>query len=135
MSNANVVSPSDDRSGFDAVVMRALSVTAFDNCDDIWWRVDGEYAPLTLFVNCNDLFFWACSDCETLTAENIDLFEQSYKDDENHGALLFCCRVRKMRPQGAYYKYLDKDKWHLYDKCGEARETGFGNPHDQNEYA
>lgn len=118
----------------DRLVMRILSATAFDNCDDIWWRVDGEYAPLTVFVNCNDLFWWGCSDAEKVTAENIETFEQAYRDSPDHGGLLFCCRVRGMRPQGAYYKYLGAQEKPLFDACGPKRETGIGNPHAQSEY-
>jgi hypothetical protein len=116
----------------DRLVMRILSATAFNNCDDIWWRVDGEYAPLTIFVNCNDLFFWGCSDAETITIDNIGIFEQAYKDSIDHGGLLFCCRVRGMRPQGAYYKYLDDAEKPLFDACGPEREIGLGNPSAQN---
>ena len=112
--------------------MRILSATAFNNCDDIWWRVDGEYAPLTIFVNCNDLFFWGCSDAEMITIDNIDVFEQAYKDSIDHGGLLFCCRVRGMRPQGAYYKYLDDGEKPLFDACGPEREIKLGNPIAQN---
>jgi|GEM_PF-2556044 len=44
-----------------------------DLWDSIWWRTDDEYAPVTFMVNCNDLFYWACSDCERLgTQADID---------------------------------------------------------------
>lgn len=110
------------------LVIRILTAVGFDNCDDIWWRTDGEYAPISIFAKCNDLFFWGCADCERITAENIDAFEQAYKESPENGVLLFCCRVRKMRPQGAYYKYISDDEKHLFDACGEQREVGFGNP-------
>ncbi len=117
-------------------VKRVLDATAFDHCDDIWWRTDTEYAPITFFVNCNDLFFWGSADCEELTPDNIELFEQSYRDADEamkHGnvyaSLLFCARVRAERPQGAYYKYLHEDIYHLFDACGPEREVGIGNPH------
>lgn len=115
--------------------MRVLTSTAFDNCDDVWWRVDGEYAPVTMLINCNDLFYWACADAEIVTDKNIDVLEQSYKDSQDYGGILFCCRVRGMRPQGAYYKYIPKDEHKLFDACGPERPTGIGNPHDQSEYA
>lgn len=117
------------------IVMRALAATAFENCDDLWWRVDGEYAPITLFVNCNDLFWWGTADLEQVTEENIEILEQAYKDSEYHGGVLFCCRARKMRPQGAYYKYLKAHEKPLFDACGPERKVDIGNPHDQAEYA
>lgn len=115
------------------LVMRILSATAFDNCNDIFWRVDGEYSPLTIFVNCNDLFWWATAELEAVTVDNIDIFERAYRDSLHHGGMLFCCRVRGMRPQGAYYKYLDNVDHPLFDACGPERKPGYGNPHAQNE--
>jgi hypothetical protein len=106
------------------LVMRILSATAFDNCDDLFWRVDSEYAPITMFVNCNDLFFWGCADAETVTEENIGVLEQAYKDCPDHGGLLFCCRVRGMRPQGAFYKCFNMEEKPLFDACGPERAAG-----------
>ena len=108
--------------------------------DQLWWRTDEEYAPLSVFADCNDVFVWACADNEEITAENIDILEQSLKDlqavaNAGHNStceiwagVLFACRIRKMRPQGAFYKLIDKEAWSLFDSCGPERETGFGNP-------
>lgn len=120
-------------------VCRVLSVfNGFDGLsnDDVWWRTDDEYAPITLLVNCNDLFFWGCSDCEEVTPENISILEQAVKDVEaitgsqRHADQVFCCRVRGMRPQGACYdeRYFPKPIWPLFDAAGPERKTGLGNP-------
>lgn len=130
-------------------VCRALSIfNGFDALDsgDIWWRTDGEYAPITLLVNCNDLFVWGCADCEEITRENLPILEATFAElkalnkkdgvfyEETHlercAPAVFCCRVRKMRPQGACYneKYYPKAVWPLFDSAGPERETGFGNP-------
>lgn len=119
-------------------VLRVLSI--FDGFDgpsneQVWWRTDEEYAPITLFVNCNDTFFWGCSDCETITPENVAVLEQAVADAQaadkhgaSHATELFCARVRNMRPQGACYKYYPRTMWPLFDACGEPRKTGLGNP-------
>jgi hypothetical protein len=107
-------------------VLRVLEVTAeVECCEDVWWRTDGEYAPITFLVNCNDLFAWACADCVQLVPGNIDSLERAYKDvhevdmlGEAWGALLFCCRERKMRPQKPYYKHIPENLWFLFDECG-----------------
>lgn len=84
--------------------------------DNFFWRTDGEYAPVTIIAICNDLFWWACADCERVTPENIHLLEQSVADIKpfverwrndktnstpmvmpSHAVLLFCARARKMR--------------------------------------
>lgn len=116
--------------------LRVMKATAFGFCDMIWWRTDDEYAPITFFVNCNDLFWWASADCEKVTPENIHLLEESLKDiaeiDDcsEMGGELFCCRSRKIRPQGAAYPK-DERMWSLFDACGPDRDVDkkpFGNP-------
>ena len=116
-----------------AFVLRVLQVTAFDYCDDLWWRTDGEYAPVRFFVTCNDVFFWGCSDAVDVTPENVELLEQAYREAEAvgaqfYGSWLFCARVRQMRPQGAAYPKQASPIWPLFDACGPPRAVDFGNP-------
>lgn len=106
--------------------------------DNLWWRTDGEYAPVTFLVNCNDAFWWATADSERITPDNVAVLEQSLADckayspnGRSHADLLFCCRVRGMRPQGATYKHIEQALWPLFDAAGPPRETDrkpFGNP-------
>lgn len=120
-----------------AFVLRVLRLMAeHDNCDGIWWRTDGEYAPVTFFINCNDLLFWGCADCERVTPENIDRLEQAYLDclaaGDKHGLWgngVFCARVRQMRPQGACYPKNSPTITALLDACGPKRDVDLGNPH------
>ena len=37
------------------------------NPENLWWRTDSEYAPVTFFVNCNDFFAWAFADAVEIT--------------------------------------------------------------------
>ncbi len=96
-------------------------------CETLLWRTDGEYAPVTFLVDCGGLFDYACADSEPLTPENIAILEQAYRDIRAveplsiYGQELFCCRVRKMRPQGAFYKHLPGNHWPLFDACGQER--------------
>ena len=116
---------------------RVLRATEFDT-DGIWWRLSNEDPEkLQMFVECNDLFWWAVSDLEEITEDNIEILEQSISDAKNsckdgyqYSCWLFCARVRKMRPQGAAYKYIPKEMWELFDVCGPKRETDFGNPEE-----
>lgn len=118
--------------------------------DDFWWRTDApDYAPVTIMANCNDLFYWACADCEEVTPENIHILEQCLKEwtvfreawraDKgktvpyvgSHIAVeLFAARVRKMRPQGACYSSFPPEIAALFDAAGPDREApggAFGN--------
>lgn len=98
-----------------------------DIMDEILWfpNKDGSFSPAVL---CNDVFWWATSDMEIITSDNIGLLKECLEADPIQGNMLFCCRVRNMRPQGAMYQYIDEDKQHLYDACGPEREADFGNP-------
>lgn len=92
-----------------------------------------ENGDLSVFVLCNDMFYWGCADCEKITQENYQLLEKSFEDiSGDYGALLFVARLRKMRPQGAYYKYIDKERRKYFDECGPERPVSFSNPVDQN---
>lgn len=53
---------------------------------------------IVLFVNCNDLFFWACADAESLPYSEVATLYRMWKDEPS-GASRWCCRQRKMRPQ------------------------------------
>lgn len=117
-------------------VMR-LSTILEDGMDreDLWWRTDGPYAPVTYFVNANDLVYWAVADAEMITPDNIEALEQSIADvnefgveNSGYGAWLFVCRTHGMRPQGAFYKLIPAALHPLFDACGPRREVGFGNP-------
>lgn len=101
--------------------------------DDIWWRTDEKYAPVTFFVNCNDLFVWGCGDCEEITVADLpDLLKalEDSKDEKgraSHAELLWVARKRGFRPQVAFYKYFSDREKELFDACGSAEEQ-YGNP-------
>jgi hypothetical protein len=140
-------------------VMAVLEkIAKYDMYGELFWRCDGEYAPVRFFLICNDLFAWACADLEELTTGNLVALDRAWQDlhdaditeldihynsDEDitesrrrtrlfrancFACDLFCARMRKMRPQGACYKRYSKDLWPLFDACGPERETGIGNP-------
>jgi hypothetical protein len=58
----------------------------------------------------------------------------AYQDSSRRGAELFCARVRKMRPQGAWYAYCPEAEWPLFDACGPERGVDAGNPYAQGTY-
>lgn len=108
----------------------------YELMDGWFWRTDDEYAPLSLMVNCNDLFWWGCADIERLTPENIHILEEACRDATAanggtciYGQELFCARARKMRPQGACYAGMPRAIADLFDACGPERATGLGNPY------
>lgn len=116
----------------------------YDVHDDLFWTFRDDDGPVTLMVNCNDLFWWACADLEEITPKNIDLLEKSFKDCMKISGMsvlyatdLFVARVRQMRPQGACYSKTfpeHKKLWVLLDECGPERKIEKGNPYKPGEY-
>lgn len=107
------------------------AISEFDLDGNIFWnRSNMTGNEDGLFINCNDCYAWACADAEPLTVEDIPELRKAYEDvvDDYDGFLLFISRKRKMRPQGAMYAHIDRKFWPLFDACGPARESGFGNP-------
>jgi len=126
------------------LITRAMGV--FDGFDapssDLNWRVDGEYAPVSLHCNVNDVFAWGCADAEDIDENSIGDLERARTDlleaDGRMGGLvtsmLYAARKREMRPQGAMYQHIPEGVRHLFDECGPERETGFGNPESQHDH-
>lgn len=90
----------------------------------------------TAAVDCGDVFYWGSSDVEYIKEDDIPLFEECLNQSEYHGYTLYCARKRQMRPQGAFYKYIDDEKTkELLNAVGPEREIGIANPYTQdNEY-
>lgn len=110
-----------------------------DVCDELWWKaIDEERKTLQFFINCNDIFYWACADCEEITnSSDIDLLERSMEDcdrfDDDNGSILYCARKRQVRPQGAFYKYIEKNAHVVFNACGSERDIDFANPKSQSD--
>jgi hypothetical protein len=137
------------------LLYEVAKLSQFDACDAIWWRWDAQKSSegtrLMVLVNCNDLFYWGCADCEEVTEDNLPVLREAVADcervsgseygNQDDAFLLFCCRVRGMRPQGAYYKHLKvyvrgdddeaarrtTDLRALFDACGPEREVDYLN--------
>ena len=104
--------------------------------EPIYWATHGPYAPITFFVLCNDLFWWATADAEKLTMEDVPALRQAIEevkdilqpetsrtyslDSYTTGCELWCARKRKMRPQQPAYPK-DARIAALFDACGPVR--------------
>ena len=118
------MSNTDEASPVQELVMRLLPLMAkHDARDELMWD-----EKLNFAVMCSDTFWWGTADDEAITAETFPVLEQSFVDGGDHGATLYCARMRKLRPQGAVYKYFPDKIWPLFDACGPEREIGIGNP-------
>lgn len=112
------------------VIPILATIASIEAWEELWWRTDEEYAPITLLIKCNDLFHPATADDEEITIDNLKVLKQAIADvqevDSDYGDIyattLFACRVRGMRPQGpAYPKCKGRALWHLFDACGPER--------------
>jgi len=112
----------------------------FDEHDKMCWR--NTPTGIDFFALCNDFFFWGCADSESITPDNLQVLRECFEAvGENHrewAPLLFCARIRKLRPQGCAYPMAPKLR-ELFDACGSKRPVSIGNPYnhpdDGGEYA
>lgn len=74
------------------------------------------------FVNCNDVFYWGCSDAEDIEPEEIPDLLECYKQTNDYGDMLWCCRKRKMRPQKPWFGNFCNVEKQLFESCGEERD-------------
>lgn len=118
----------------DFVIVVLQLLAKFAEQDALYWLCDGSHAPITFFVNCSDKFWWGCADSERVVPENLAHLELALSDiaaiDETAtrwAPMLFCARLRAMRPQGTAYPKNSK-LWTLFDACGPVREPRLGDP-------
>lgn len=122
------------------LVMHVVTILAdHDLYDEIYWERGPDGERIIPSIICNDMFFWGFADSEPIELDQIGRVKQAIKDcdavgDEGYGLSLFVCRARKMRPQGAFYSFIDRAMWPLFDTCGPERATGPGNPYAPGEY-
>lgn len=75
------------------------------------WRDKEETHPetLVLFLNCNDVFEWACAEgCEVTYNELPRLFDM-VRADERYGAIKWACIKRNLQPQAPLKDMMIKD--------------------------
>lgn len=64
---------------------------------------------LVLFVICNDLFYWACADCEPLKLSELPELYQLHMQNRTWGSSRWCCRKRNLRPQVPIIEAMKRD--------------------------
>ena len=127
----------------DPFTLRLLRLLdAHDRAESLWWRCDDDGEPVRYYVNVNDMFWWATSDAEEITPENIDGFEQAAADllaakpadaDKRDlrdpvgyplhwWAVLFAARNRGLRPQRPVLAEIPAPYLPLFLACGPERD-------------
>lgn len=141
------------------LLFEVAKLASDDAYDSIRWHFD-KSGKMSLWVDCSDIFSWACSDAETLTAETFPELVQAIADvrwvngECDDGFTLYVARRRKMRPQGAWFKYLKvtdrtpngKGGWRveeneeltaqlhqLFNDAGPERGINLNNPRSQSD--
>jgi hypothetical protein len=76
---------------------------------------------ISMYINCNDLFYWACADEEEFTLDDLNDLKKAYLESPENGDILWACRKRGMRPQTPFYKLIDKSEHSLFNACGGER--------------
>lgn len=81
--------------------------------------------PMSVYIMCNDTFYFACADCELVTEENVGRFEQAMADCMaagdpygNYGPLLFIARERNLLPLPSILDRIEEPYRTLIAKVG-----------------
>lgn len=88
----------------------------------------------SLYLRCNDVYFWGCADAKDITVEEIPSLLAAFQESPQCGDILWISRKRKERPQGAFFSYIPEAEWPMFFAAGPERETGLGNPYAPGEY-
>jgi hypothetical protein len=95
---------------------------------DLFWYINDD-DEVRAAVNVNDVFFWGCSDCEDVEAEDVPLFNHSFTlGGHQYGAEIYAARKRGMRPQNAVVNKAPHEVKRALLDAGPVREVGAGNP-------
>lgn len=109
----------------------------------VFWRVDmtpGRNREMTLFAECNDLFFWGTADAEPITVADVPLLRKALEDLRPLDAgyeigHLFAARKRRLRPQRPCYKDFDPPVAALFDACCTEEERAAADNRNAAEWA
>lgn len=110
-------------------VLHFFSLEETDCYGDLYWRTDGEYAPVTFWILVNSAFSWATADTEQIMPEDMGALRQAAADVRAvmgrewyapDALLLWAARKRGMRPQPPAYPQ-DARLRALFDACGPER--------------
>lgn len=119
---------------YSTYVLPILEVFASEDLNSaLFWRVDGDYAPITFMLSCTETFWWGVVDQESIALKDLPALRQAFedaakvKDGDIWWTDLFCARLRGLRPQGLVYEDLSNDMADLFDACGPERMTGVSN--------
>jgi hypothetical protein len=87
-----------------------------------WWEKswpEEAKKSIGLYVNCSDVFAWACSEAEGLYYEELkDLYDHCKKDSA-FGSAVWCIKRRKASPQKPVYDAIMKAGiWNLDEILG-----------------
>lgn len=62
-----------------------------------------------IVVNCNDVFYWACADAESLPQSEIRHLYELWLKNKKFGADKWCCLRRNMQPQVPLVKMMKEE--------------------------
>ena len=75
-----------------------------------------------MYVDCSDLFFWACADAEEISFDELNDLSEYVSISPGFGGLMWCAKKRGMRPQKPYYKLFSKAESEILDGFGPERD-------------
>ena len=103
---------SEDETFFDeeaAIAELLKDGVLFANSREYLWEGEKQGETIILFVNCNDVFYWACADAENVTLSELPDLHAMWLKDKGWGGIKWCCKKRKMQPQVPMKEMMQKE--------------------------
>lgn len=106
----------NDSSNFDEY--KALAKLLVDGVLFVGDAIDGPFFSsnskeagntISLSVNCNDIFAWACADAEPITCEELPQLYLEHAKNPSWGAIKWCAKKRNIQPQSPVIRDMKKE--------------------------
>lgn len=66
-------------------------------------------STLELYINCNDLFWWASADAEPCKPSELESLYKAWNENHKWGVSIWCCMHRNLQPQLPVRTAMSKD--------------------------
>ncbi len=90
----------------DMLAKLLLDEVVFANSRDYYYKGEMDGHTVVLFVNCNDVFAWACADSEDIAYDDITALFEAHMKDKRFGSDKWCCQRRQQKPQAPLEKMM-----------------------------
>lgn len=102
-------------------ILRLLLLEDIVFINNGWWQKGWPVDAISVHLNCNDTFGWACADAEDVKYSDLKEIFEFYCRDEVWGPTAWCIKKRKMMPIPPVSERMQKAGWNLEELINEQK--------------